>query len=368
VHLEWDRERDQHKGAQMEQFLESQQTWLVSGGILVGAVILALIGHAALFLVLGRVVPRTADAGEASLIRHTRGPARAILLLLAILLVLPQIPIAPHVAGSLEHVVILALIVSVGWLTVGLTRLLDDLVSAGFEAAGRDHLAAREIQTRVHVIRRVAAVLIGVLTIGAILMTFPSVRHLGTSLLASAGLLGLVAGIAARPVLSNLLAGVQIALAQPMRLEDVVVVEGEWGWIEEIYMTYVVVRIWDLRRLVVPLSYFIERPFQNWTRRTTNILATVFIYADYTVPVEELRQELHRLLLASGMWDGKVWGLQVTDATEQTVQLRALMSARDSGNAWDLRCHVREELIALLQGRYPRSLPRAREATDEDKP
>jgi len=194
------------------------------------------------------------------------------------------------------------------------------------------------------------------------------VRHLGTSLLASAGLLGLVAGIAARPVLSNLLAGVQIALAQPMRLEDVVVVEGEWGWIEEIYMTYVVVRIWDLRRLVVPLSYFIERPFQNWTRRTTNILATVFIYADYTVPVEELRQELHRLLLASGMWDGKVWGLQVTDATEQTVQLRALMSARDSGNAWDLRCHVREELIALLQGRYPRSLPRAREATDEDKP
>jgi small-conductance mechanosensitive channel len=367
VSLEWHRERDQHKGAQMEQFLESQQTWLVSGGILVGAVILTLIGHAALFLVLGRVVPRTADAGEASLIRHTRGPARAILPLLAILLVLPEMRLSPHVAGSLEHVVSLALIVSVGWLTIGLTRLLDDLVSAGPEAAGRDPLAARQIQTRVRVIRRVAAVLIGVLTSGAILMTFPSVRHLGTSL-ASAGLLGLVAGIAARPVLSNLLAGVQIALAQPMRLEDVVVVEGEWGWIEEIYTTYVVVRIWDLRRLVVPLSYFIERPFQNWTRRTTNLLATVFIYADYTVPVEALRQELHRLLLASGMWDGKVWGLQVTDATEHTVQLRALMSARDSGNAWDLRCHVREELIELLQHRYPGSLPRTREATDGGKP
>jgi small-conductance mechanosensitive channel len=352
----------------MEQFLESQQAWLVSGGILIGAMTFALVGHAVLFLVLGRVVPRTADAGEALLIRHTRGPARAILPLLAILLVLPQMRLAPHIAGSLEHVVSLALIVSVGWLSIGLTRMLDDLVSAGPAAAGRDHLAAREIQTRVRVIRRIAAVLIGVLTIGAILMTFPSVRHVGTSLLASAGLLGLLAGIAARPVLSNLLAGVQIAFAQPMRLEDVVVVEGEWGWIEEIYMTYVVVRIWDLRRLVVPLSYFIERPFQNWTRRTTNILATVFIHADYTVPVEALRQELHRVLLASGMWDGKVWGLQMTDATEHTVQLRALMSAQDSSNAWDLRCHVREQLVALLQSQYPRSLPRAREATYAEKP
>jgi small-conductance mechanosensitive channel len=333
------------------QFLESQQPWLVSGGILAGAVILALIGHWALFLVLTRVAPRTANGGEASLVRHTRGPARALLPLIAILLVLPQTPIGPHVAGSLEHAVNLALIVSVGWLIIGLTRMLDDLVSAEPETADRDPLAARELQTRVRVIRRVAAVLVGVLTIGAILMTFPSVRHVGASLLASAGLLGLVVGIAARPVFANLLAGVQIAFAQPMRLEDVVVVEGEWGWIEEIYMTYVVVRIWDLRRLVVPLSYFIERPFQNWTRRSTNLLATAFIHADYTVPVEELRQELCRILLASGLWDGKVWGLQVTDATDHTVQLGALMRARDSGNAWDLRCHVREQLIALLRDR-----------------
>ena len=352
----------------MAQFLEHQQPWLVAGGVLAGVVILALIGHWALFLVLARVAPRRAQGGDASLIRYTRGPARALLPLLAILLVLPQLRLAPHVAGSLEHLVSLALIVSVGWLSIGLTRMLDDLVSAGPETADRDPLAARELQTRVHVIRRVAAVLIGVLTIGAILMTFPSVRHVGTSLLASAGLFGLVAGIAARPVLANLLAGVQIAFAQPMRLDDVVVVEGEWGWIEEIYMTYVVVRIWDLRRLGVPLSYFIERPFQNWTRRTTNLLATVFFHADYTVPVEEVRQELHRILLASDMWDGKVWGLQVTEATEHTVQLRALMSARDSGGAWDLRCHVREKLIALLQRQYPRSLPRAREATVEEKP
>jgi small-conductance mechanosensitive channel len=237
--LEGHRERDQRKGPEMAQFLESQQAWLVSGGILVGAVILALIGHAALFRVLGRVIPQPAEGGTAALFRYTRGPARAILPLLAILLVLPQMPLAPHVAGSLEHGVSLALIGSVGWLTIRLTRLLDDLVSAGPEAAGRDPLAAREGQTRVRVIRRIAAGLIGVLTVGALLMTFPSVRHVGTSLLASAGLLGLEAGIAARPVLSNLLAGVQLAFAQPMRLNDVVVVEGEWGWIEEIYLTYV---------------------------------------------------------------------------------------------------------------------------------
>jgi hypothetical protein len=200
------------------------------------------------------------------------------------------------------------------------------------------------------------------------LMTFPAIRHVGITLFASAGLAGLVAGMAARSTLSNLLAGVQIALTEPIRLDDVVIVEGEWGWIEEIGTTYVVVRIWDLRRLVVPLSYFIEHPFQNWTRVTSDLLGTVFVYTDYRVPVDEVRVELHRILQASGMWDGKAWGLQVTDATEHTLQLRALMSATDSSTAWDLRCHVREKLIALLQQRYPQSLPRVRAELDGNAP
>jgi small-conductance mechanosensitive channel len=153
---------------------------------------------------------------------------------------------------------------------------------------------------------------------------------------------------------------VQIAFSQPIRLDDVVIVEGEWGWIEEITTTYVVVRIWDLRRLVVPLSYFIEKPFQNWTRNTADLLGTVFLYTDYTVPVDEVRQELHRILEASKMWDGKVWGLQVTNASEHTVELRALMSSPGSSQAWDLRCYVREKLIAYLQQNHPQSLPRAR--------
>ena len=166
--------------------------------------------------------------------------------------------------------------------------------------------------------------------------------------------------MAARPTLSNLLAGVQIALTEPIRMDDVVIVEGEWGRIEEIGTTYIVVRIWDLRRLVVPLSYFIDHPFQNWTRTSADLLGTVYVYADYNVPVEEVRQELHRILKTSELWDGKTWGLQVTDATDHVLQLRALISAPDSGTAWDLRCHVRERLISYLQERHPSSLPRFR--------
>jgi hypothetical protein len=196
-----------------------------------------------------------------------------------------------------------------------------------------------------------------VVALSVALMTFPSIRHLGVSLFASAGVAGIVIGMAARPTIANLLAGIQIALTEPIRLDDVVIVNGEWGWIEEIGTTYVVVRIWDLRRLIVPLSQFIEQPFQNWTRVTADLLGTVIVYADYRVPVERVRQELHRILEASGMWDGKAWGLQVTDATERTIQLRALMSAPDSGKAWDLRCLVREQLVAFLQREYPDSLP-----------
>jgi hypothetical protein len=166
--------------------------------------------------------------------------------------------------------------------------------------------------------------------------------------------------MAARPALSNLIAGLQLAMTQPIRIDDVVIVENEWGWIEEIRATFVVVRIWDLRRLVVPLSYFLENPFQNWTRTTSDILGTVFLYADYSVPVGAVRDELHRVLQTSDLWDRKVWGLQVTDASEHTVELRALMSATTSGRAWDLRCHVREAMLDFLQREHPQSLPRVR--------
>jgi small-conductance mechanosensitive channel len=191
-------------------------------------------------------------------------------------------------------------------------------------------------------------------------MTFPNVRQIGASMLASAGIAGLVAGIAARSTFASLIAGLQVALTQPIRLEDSVVVEGEWGWIEEIGTTYVVVRLWDLRRLIVPLTYFIEKPFQNWTRTTSDLLGTAMIYADYTVPVEEVRGELNRILNETPLWDRRAWGLQVTDLTDSTIQMRALMSASNASRAFDLRCYVRERLVHFLQEKYPQCLPTKR--------
>jgi small-conductance mechanosensitive channel len=241
------------------------------------------------------------------------------------------------------------------------------MIAARYKMNVKDDLAARRVMTQVQVMKKIMIVIITVIAISVMLMTFPGIRSIGAGLFASAGIAGLVIGMAARPTLSNLIAGIQMALTEPIRLNDVVIVEGEWGWIEEIGMTYVVVRIWDLRRLIVPLSYFIEKPFQNWTRTTADLLGTVYIYTDYTVPVEEVRKQLHAILQSSGLWDGKVWGLQVTNATEHTVELRALMSAPDSNAAWDLRCEVREKLIQYLQERYPGSLPKARAEIRQEK-
>ncbi len=191
-------------------------------------------------------------------------------------------------------------------------------------------------------------------------MTFEKIRQLGVSIMASAGVIGIIAGFAAQKSIATLFAGIQIAITQPIRLDDVVIVENEWGWIEEITLTYVVVRIWDLRRLVLPITYFIERPFQNWTRVSADILGTVFLYMDYTVPVRVIREELQKIVKGSDLWDGKVCGVQVTDATQQTVEVRALVSAVDSSKAWDLRCLVREKLLEFLQNKYPDSLPKTR--------
>jgi small-conductance mechanosensitive channel len=215
-------------------------------------------------------------------------------------------------------------------------------------------------------ITNIIGVVIVVLTISFVLMSFAEVRQIGVSILASAGIVGIVIGFAAQKTLGNLIAGIQIAIAQPIRLGDVVVIEGEWGLIEKITLTFVVVRVWDLRRLVVPISYFLEKPFQNWTRTSADLLGTVFIYADYTVPVKEVRNELTRILQNSPQWDKKVNELQVTNATDKTVELRALMSAEDSSTAWNLRCEVREKMLEFLQQRFPNCLPRVRIEMNND--
>jgi small-conductance mechanosensitive channel len=237
-----------------------------------------------------------------------------------------------------------------------------------FRLDAEDNLLARKHNTQVRVLLRAADILVLLITIGAMLMTVPEVRQYGVSLLTSAGVAGLVAGLAARPVLSNLFAGVQIAMAQPIRLEDAVVVEGEYGNIEEITATYVVVRLWDLRRMILPLSYFIEKPFQNWTRETTTLIGSVMLYVDYTAPVAAIRAKAEDIVKASGKWDGRIFNLSVTDLTHDSMQLRILASGADSGKAFDLRCEIREKLIDWLRREHPGSLPRGRAQNAEQDP
>jgi small-conductance mechanosensitive channel len=336
-------------------------------GAAVSAVAVALVAHWIAFAVLSRVADHTSTAIDDHVIRRMRRPSIPILIVFALFLVLPSIPLDADVRTSVQRVLTLGITASIGWLAMSLTGLLNDYVSAHYDLTAADNLEARQVHTRVRLLQRVLASTILVITICLILMSIPSIRQIGVTLFASAGIAGIVAGLAARPTLSNLIAGVQLALTQPIRIDDVVIVEGEWGWIEEIGVTYVVVRVWDLRRLVVPLSYFIEQPFQNWTRTSADILGTVFFYVDYTVPVEEVRQELHRALEDSPLWDGKVWGLQVTDTTDRTLELRALMGARSSGDAWNLRCQVRERLVEYLQRQHPDALPRLRAEMGEAK-
>ncbi len=252
------------------------------------------------------------------------------------------------------------LIISIAWIFIAAMRTGKRIFLERFDTSLEDNLRSRKFQTQFNIIERIAVFLIIIVSIGLILMLFDDVRKVGISLFASAGIAGIIIGFAAQRIIALVIAGLQIAITQPIRIDDVVIIEGEWGRIEEITLTYTVVRIWDLRRLIVPSTYFFEKPFQNWTRISADILGTVFIYTDYHVSFDALRNELTRLLESTNLWDKKVNVLQVTDAKEHTVEIRALMSAKDSPTAWDLRVYVREKLIDFLQKNYPDSLPRTR--------
>jgi small-conductance mechanosensitive channel len=348
----------------LQNFWGDTRNLLISGGLLAGAIVLGLLAHYILFQLIERFARiRSQQRGETTgvaFVNRSRTPARVILPLLALVFAAPFAPLPAHLKEMLEHTLEMGVIASVGWGVIILVQLLGDMVFARYTIDVSDNLTARRIRTQTQVLQRTAVVIVTVITVAIMLMTFPAVRHIGTSLLASAGLAGLIVGMAARTTLTNVIAGIQVALSQPIRIDDAVVVEGEWGWIEEIDSSYVVVRIWDLRRLIVPLSYFIEKPFQNWTRTRADLLGTVMLYTDFTAPVEEIRQELLRILKSTKLWDGKVWVLQVTDVTEKSMQLRALMSARNGPEAFDLRCYVRENLVKFLTEKYPQCLPQVR--------
>ncbi|MEB8346401.1 mechanosensitive ion channel [Flavobacteriaceae bacterium KMM 6898] len=254
----------------------------------------------------------------------------------------------------------LLIIGCITWLILVALKITKKLIIKNYDVQATDNLKARKIYTQFNILERIFIVLVVLLAIAAALMSFESIREVGISLFASAGVAGIIVGFSAQKMIGTILAGIQIAITQPIKIDDVVIVEGEWGRIEEITLTYVVIAIWDKRRLIVPTPYFIDKPFQNWTKSSSDIMGTVFIHTDYHVPFDKLREELTRILEGSKLWDGKVNVLQVTEAKERSVEIRALMSASDSPTAWDLRVLVREKLITYLQERYPESLPHTR--------
>lgn len=285
--------------------------------------------------------------------------------LLAVLLLLPLLDLPAKWAWLAQKGFGILLIVSLAFLIVRGVRAVQIALLREHRMDVPDNYTARRIYTQVSVIRKLITSVVVIIGIAAVLMMFDAVRQLGTSVLASAGIAGIIIGFAAQKTLGNLLAGIQIALSQPILIDDVVIVEGEFGRIEDITLTFVAVRTWDLRRLIVPITYFIEKPFQNWSRKSDEILGTIFLYLDYQVPLGELREELKRLVEKNENWDGKVCGLQVTDTKPHTIEVRALVSSLNAGKSFDLRCEVREGLIEFLRSRYPESLPRVRLATEQ---
>lgn len=287
--------------------------------------------------------------------------------IVGVIFALPLVDLPARYAVLVSKATAILLILAFAFILLQAARIGEQALMMRFDINAADNLQARKVYTQVHIISRVIDVGVGLLAVASILMMFSEVRRFGASLLASAGIVGVVVGIAAQKTLANLLAGFQIALAQPMRQDDVVIVDGEWGRIEEITLTYVVVHIWDDRRLIVPLSYFIEKPFQNWTRTTAGLLGSVFVWVDYSFPVDEGRRALKQIIEASEHWDKRFWGLQVTDASERTMQLRVLATAADSSSSWALRCEIREKLIAYIRDHHPQSLPLVRAQVREGR-
>lgn len=339
----------------MEDLIEA---WMRPAIAATVAVLLAVIAARVLRAVLTRLSAFSPIAS--AVVRRGLRPLPWLLPLVALQAVWQGVPDDQVGIDGLRHLNGILLIAVLTWLIANAVRGVADGVIALHPADVADNLQARRVQTQTRVLTRIAASTVVVTGLAFILMTFPRARQLGTSILASAGVMGLVVGLAARSVFSNLLAGLQIALAQPIRIDDVLIVEGEWGRVEEITATYVVLRIWDERRLIIPLQWFIEHPFQNWTRREAAMLGTVMLWVDYSLPVEAIRAEARRQCEALPLWDQRVCVVQVTETSERCMQVRILVSARNSGDAFDLRCALREGLVQFIHREYPGSLSRLR--------
>ncbi len=295
-----------------------------------------------------------------SLEKHLRGSMFLFIPLLLIRVGVNYVHVQPEYITFITTTINIFIILSFCSVLIRLINVAQDMLFIRYDINISNNLRARKIRTQIIYVKKVAIVVLVTLCLSLILLSFPGVRKFGTTILAGAGVAGIIIGFALQKSLVNLFAGIQIAFTQPIKIDDAVVVEKEWGWIEEINLTYVVVRLWDLRRLVLPITYFTENPFQNWTRNNAQILGSVFLYVDYSMPLEPLRKHFEKVLSETRLWDQQTQVLQVTDTTEKTMTIRLLMTAQNSPTAFDLRCYVREKMIEFIQQNYPQSLPQVR--------
>jgi small-conductance mechanosensitive channel len=332
--------------------------WAISLGLIVIAMLAAMLVHFVLVKIVRRSLARAAF--WTALAVRTRRPTRMAFIVTALGLAASIAPLTRGQAASAKHILLILFILLVGWIVMTALDIGAALYLRRFRVDVEDNLLARKHLTQVKILRRACAVVVGLVTVGLALMTIPGVRQWGVSLLAAGGAASLIVGLALQPLLTNLIAGIQIAITQPIRIDDAVIVNKEAGNIEEINATYVVVRLWDWRRMVLPLSYFIQTPFENWTRESAALIGTTMLYVDHTAPIDRLRAKFEEIAKDSKLWDGKVAALQVTDATAQVLEVRCLISAHSSGASFDLRCEVREKMMAFLRDELPEALPRQR--------
>jgi small-conductance mechanosensitive channel len=345
---------------QLQSWSQQLQPWAWNLAIITIAVALGFIVRLIITGILHFYKKTTDYSLFRSIITHISTPLNYFVPLLMINFMLPLLLLDKGVIAPIDRITDILMTIAFAGLLINSIKIFEDYVYHQYDITQEDNLKGRKVRTQLTFIRKVLILIIVLITISIILLSFSSVRKLGAGLLTGVGIGGIILGIAAQKPLSNLLAGMQIAFTQPIRIDDVLVVEGEWGRVEEITLTYVVLAIWDQRRLVLPITYFTEKPFQNWTRTTSQMLGTVFLYVDYTFPVDMLREELNHLLKANKLWDKRVGVLQVTDSKPDTIELRALMSARNSSDAFDLRCYVRENLLKFINTHMPDNLPQRR--------
>lgn len=328
------------------------------------SVIVIAVGIVFLFLIIKSlrqyIVLLKKKGVRTKIVRKVVVPCLLFIVAVSVRVNLPLLISDPELLNTSKHFFLILLIVSGTWILINAIRISKIIILSKYDVSQKNNLLARKLHTQFQIIERIIIFVLVFIAIALILLTFDSIKQIGVSLFASAGVAGLIIGLAAQRVIGSMLAGFQLAITQPIRIDDVVIVENEWGWIEEITLTYVVIRLWDRRRLVVPTTYFIEKPFQNWTRTSADLIGSVFIYTDYTMSVEELRVEFSRILEQTDMWDKNIANVQVTNSTNHSMEIRFLMSASDSPILWDLRTFVREKLVEYMQKNHPDKLPRTR--------